>query len=111
MLSNQELPCYYSSPCQNGATCVNNGLGGYSCTCATGYTGTYCQYSISFFILKNLWIFLKNSFNLIFYLKKALPCTLANPCKNGAACANNNTSGYTCTCASGYTGTNCTYGM
>ena len=40
----QALPCVLISPCKNGATCTNDNLGGYSCTCATGYTGTNCQY-------------------------------------------------------------------
>ena len=40
----QALPCVLISPCKNGAKCTNDNLGGYSCTCATGYTGTNCQY-------------------------------------------------------------------
>ena len=40
------LPCILTSPCQNGATCTNNNLGGYSCTCLTGFTGTNCQFGI-----------------------------------------------------------------
>ena len=27
-----------------GAICTNNNLGGFNCTCGTGYTGTNCQY-------------------------------------------------------------------
>ena len=30
------------SPCDNGATCVDE-VAGYSCNCVTGYTGTTCQ--------------------------------------------------------------------
>ena len=45
-----------------------------------------------------------------FFYKKALPCILTAPCQNGAACTDDNIGGYTCTCASGYTGTNCQYG-
>ncbi len=30
--------------CQNGATCVD-GIATYTCACATGYTGSYCQTS------------------------------------------------------------------
>jgi len=29
--------------CQNGAECVDNNNGGYSCTCAPGYTGVLCE--------------------------------------------------------------------
>lgn len=35
-----------SSPCQNGATCVN-GVNTYSCTCVAGFTGSVCQTSKS----------------------------------------------------------------
>ena len=51
-----ELPCNHlnihlcitdidectSSPCQNGATC-NNGRNLYTCSCAAGFYGTYCE--------------------------------------------------------------------
>ena len=32
------------TPCQNGAVCTDDNIGGYTCTCATGYTGTNCQF-------------------------------------------------------------------
>ena len=36
----------------------------------------------------------------------------SDPCQNGATCnENNNQPGYTCTCAPGFTGTNCQFGM
>ena len=31
-----------SSPCQNGATCINH-LGFYTCTCSKGWTGKNCE--------------------------------------------------------------------
>ncbi|KAI7791388.1 hypothetical protein IRJ41_018779, partial [Triplophysa rosa] len=37
--------------CQNGAPCVpflSDGVHGYSCTCQSGYTGSYCQTSTAF---------------------------------------------------------------
>ncbi|KAK3602545.1 hypothetical protein CHS0354_003797 [Potamilus streckersoni] len=34
-----------SSPCKNGATCVD-GLGFYTCECVTGWTGAYCDVDI-----------------------------------------------------------------
>ena len=34
----------------------------------------------------------------------------SNPCKNNAAC-NDRVNGYTCSCASGWTGTHCDQGM
>jgi len=40
------LPCILTGPCQNGATCTNDYLGGYTCKCVFGYTGTNCEYGI-----------------------------------------------------------------
>ena len=37
-------------------------------------------------------------------------CRLSAPCKNGATCAATGVNTYTCTCAAGYTGTNCDQG-
>ena len=58
---------------------------------------------------------IRNNFNKIllvkqFFLEKALPCELNSPCQNGATCTDDNVGGYACTCATGYTGTNCQYG-
>ena len=33
-----------SSPCQNGATCVD-GVNHYNCTCSLGYNGVHCEVS------------------------------------------------------------------
>lgn len=38
-----------SSPCRNGATCVNL-VNAYKCTCPTGYTGTNCDRNQLFYI-------------------------------------------------------------
>ncbi|XP_078575910.1 uncharacterized protein LOC144861769 [Branchiostoma floridae x Branchiostoma japonicum] len=35
-----------SSPCMNGATCVD-GVNSFSCTCNRGYTGVYCEQGMS----------------------------------------------------------------
>ena len=32
----------YNNPCQGGGTCINT-LGGYTCTCGSGYTGNNCE--------------------------------------------------------------------
>ena len=40
-------PCERRSPCQNGATCRNDGRGGYTCSCPPGYEGTNCQSEVN----------------------------------------------------------------
>ena len=47
VLSTDLLPCERQSPCQNGATCRNDGHGGYTCSCPPGYEGTNCQSEIN----------------------------------------------------------------
>jgi len=37
-------PCQNQSLCQNGATCVNDGVGSHRCFCPPGYTGDSCQF-------------------------------------------------------------------
>ena len=49
------LPCILGSPCYYGATCYNNNVGGYTCSCITGYTGTDCQYGM--LIIKEITLF------------------------------------------------------
>ena len=115
-LKNKALPCTLNKPCQNGATCTNDNVGGYKCTCATGYTGTNCEYgmrskikymwSLIFFIFFSKFILILNDPE-----NEALPCTLKKPCQNGATCTDDDAGGYTCACVTGYTGTNCQYGM
>lgn len=43
-------PCAQNNPCVHG-TCNDNvpSVGSLSCTCATGYTGTNCEYGIKIF--------------------------------------------------------------
>jgi hypothetical protein len=43
------LPCTLTKPCQNNAACGDNNLGGYTCTCITGYNGVNCEYGKIFF--------------------------------------------------------------
>ena len=36
------LPCILGTPCANGI-CNNDNIGGYGCSCYTGYIGTNCN--------------------------------------------------------------------
>jgi len=68
--------------CVASSTCNGNGVcnGGGGCTCNTGYIGQHCE----------------------------TPTTcLQNPCQNGGACTPLNATDYTCQCAVGFGGANC----
>ena len=107
LIFSKALPCILTPPCQNGGACANNNIGGYICICVNGYTGVNCQHSM-FFKLSITGG--SNKIILLFSINtKALPCILSNPCLYGSTCTNNNLSGYTCSCLTGYTGTNCQY--
>ncbi|CAH2267692.1 jg1691, partial [Pararge aegeria aegeria] len=68
--------------CQNNATCLDH-LEGYTCKCAPGFMGEFCEKKIPF-------------------------CSAEfNPCANGATCVDHD-SHYSCACARGYAGPNCT---
>jgi hypothetical protein len=67
-----------NNPCVNG-TCID-GSASWSCSCASGWTGTQCELSVD-------------------------DC-VENPCHHGGTCIDGlNT--YTCKCTSAYTGPNC----
>ena len=40
--------------CHNGGSCVD-GINSYSCNCATGYTGDYCETGKTFKVLISTW--------------------------------------------------------
>ena len=43
-----------SSPCQNSGTCVENGIGMFTCECPAGYVGDMCETGrklVSFLVL------------------------------------------------------------
>jgi hypothetical protein len=77
-------------PCQNGATCTETSdgttltVGVYHCACPTGFTGSDCE--------------------------TTTPCD-PDPCQNSALCTvvqdGNGVQSAVCTCAEGYSGTNC----
>lgn len=69
------------NPCQNGGTCTENSITGYSCTCGPETTGRHCERRACDF----------------------------RPCMNNSTCTNfnNGTFGASCECLSGYTGNTC----
>jgi len=68
-----------SSPCQNGATCLD-GVNEFTCSCAAGFGGTVCDIDID-------------------------ECG-SSPCQNGATCLDG-VNEFTCSCAAGFGGTVC----
>jgi hypothetical protein len=68
-----------SSPCQNGATCVDQ-INRFTCTCVPGYVGTLCDVNFD-------------------------ECA-SSPCQNGAAC-NDGIASFECDCQPGFTGVRC----
>ncbi|KAJ8734438.1 hypothetical protein PYW08_013688 [Mythimna loreyi] len=77
-------PCA-SGPCQNGARCVEDIRGDYSCDCPPNYHGTYCELEVSLD-----------------------PQCVAGPCRNNGSCSvPPGADSYVCACPPGYTGRNC----
>uniref|UniRef100_A0A8D2J8V4 Delta like non-canonical Notch ligand 2 n=1 Tax=Varanus komodoensis TaxID=61221 RepID=A0A8D2J8V4_VARKO len=77
--------CEHQTPCQNGAQCVYDRDGEYSCLCLEGFHGKDCEL-------------------------KTGPCEKAgSPCKNGGLCQDKNgfASNYTCKCLAGFIGAHC----
>ena len=42
--------------CKNNAKCIANSANSYSCKCAEGYYGQFCEFGISIYIDQNKWI-------------------------------------------------------
>lgn len=102
-----------STPCQNGATCVN-GANVYTCLCPTGYndltcsTGVKClQQNTTEFDRK---LFTFQQWRVITFAMLHLCAVINNcastPCYNGATCVNG-VQQYKCNCAAGYTDMTC----
>ncbi|XP_048585834.1 protein jagged-1b isoform X2 [Nematostella vectensis] len=72
-----------SSPCKNGATCVDR-VDGFKCVCDAGYQGSLCQVDRD-------------------------DCA-SSPCENSATCIDR-VDDYECRCAPGYTGVNCDHNI
>ncbi|XP_042372398.1 protein delta homolog 2, partial [Plectropomus leopardus] len=79
------MACSERRPCQNGATCVMEDSGEYTCLCPDGFHGRHCQL-------------------------KAGPChRRRSPCKNGGLCedADGFAAELACRCLAGFTGLRC----
>ncbi|XP_034945316.1 protein crumbs isoform X2 [Chelonus insularis] len=77
-------PCN-SNPCRNLGTCEENEIGDYTCTCAPGYAGRFCESQLG-----------------------VRPCKdHANPCQNKGICVALTETEYKCKCNSGWSGRNC----
>ncbi|XP_008123535.1 protein delta homolog 2 [Anolis carolinensis] len=77
--------CEHQPPCQNGAECIYDRDGEYSCLCLEEFHGKDCEL-------------------------KTGPCEKSGfPCKNGGLCQDKNgfASNYTCKCLAGFTGAHC----
>ncbi|XP_014668701.1 PREDICTED: uncharacterized protein LOC106809975 [Priapulus caudatus] len=75
--------CLSGDVCQNGGTCVLQGVGSssYSCCCAVGFTGRHCETNIN-------------------------ECA-RRPCRNGGTCYEGAPGSYRCECIPGFYGRNC----
>jgi hypothetical protein len=79
-------PMGCNPPCQNGGTCERTGTGTLACVCQADFTGNQCETSVI----------------------ATHPCVTSpnSLCLNGGTCAMNG-AGFLCSCAIGFTGTNC----
>ncbi|XP_033116445.1 protein crumbs-like isoform X2 [Anneissia japonica] len=118
---NQTANYCSDEPCENGATCGNNGYNdGYVCTCVDGFTGTNCETNIDECSSNPCWnggLCIDGIYNFTCDCAStgyeghtcSQPideCNPVSPCKNGGTCLDIN-SGYTCVCVIGFTGINC----
>lgn len=77
-------PCA-SDPCKNDGVCKEDDLGNFHCTCAAGFTGSFCETEISIH-----------------------PLCENNPCQNNGTCkVSPNTNRLECECLPGFTGLRC----
>nr|XP_026689977.1 receptor-type tyrosine-protein phosphatase epsilon-like isoform X2 [Ciona intestinalis] len=101
------------SPCQNGGTC-SRGTTTYSCSCASGYSGTNCVTDLcAAGTCQNGGTCnrLANDFSCSCMpgysgTNCQIDWCIPSPCQNGGIC-NRITNSYTCTCMPGFSGRNC----
>ena len=106
-----------STPCLNGAGCFD-GNAGYTCVCASGYTGTFCQTNVDECasspcqnggdctdMINGFSCQCLPGYQGILCANDVDECA-SSPCQNGGNCTNGLAS-YNCTCPGEYTGTRC----
>ena len=109
-----------SSPCENGATCINNN-GSFTCICSAGYTGSLCSTDIDECLespcINGNCPNTEGSFECKCadgydhdgqLCDKDIDDCASSPCMNGGSCKDSGVASYNCTCANGWTGKTCT---
>ncbi|XP_006818662.1 uncharacterized protein LOC100378173 [Saccoglossus kowalevskii] len=86
------------NPCLNGANCLL--IPDVFCFCQLGYSGTYCE------IDDNQVITTVTTTTTVVTTVASSPCDVM-PCLNNGVCEEIDATTYTCTCLTGFLGTNC----
>ncbi|KAI0215840.1 hypothetical protein LSAT2_032107 [Lamellibrachia satsuma] len=109
-----------SNPCLNGATCRTNPTG-FTCACAAGYSGIYCENDgLTQMVACNSNPCENNSNCTGLFHAFTCQCRTgfygttcsevdecsSHPCSNGGGCTDR-TNGYSCACLTGYAGATC----
>ena len=94
------------NPCNNGGTC-KDGIGTYECFCPMGFNGTDCEHSmliISTSLKPTIkWV---EAINESWNIFSDIDDCQSSPCLNNGVCEDGVNS-YTCKCAHGFKGDNC----
>ncbi len=93
-----------NSPCMNGGICMEIAPNVFNCSCPNGYTGTFCEKKITYYLGYDITDMTLKSDRMTNSLN---PC-LSRPCLNEGVCLLKSI-GYSCICGLQYTGTNCQY--